>query len=921
MKNTVSIISFLIIIQAETYSQTYLGNYTSHNVSGKVITVQADTSLVKFIFYKQDVLRVDFLPSPASATDSTFVVIRDTAENVSTNINESDSLLEISSSTIRITCKKFPLRITYSNTSGKILLTEPVSGGLATNNSERSVVFSINMNERFYGTGERGIGLDLRGKSFDSYNTQIGGYTTPLPTMNINVPFLLSTNGYGLFFDNTYKGRFDLGNSDPTKFSYTASSGELTYYLIAAPTIPEQLELYTWLTGRQPLPPKWAFGFIQSKFGYQNEIEARGIVQTMRQKQIPCDALVLDLYWYQNMGDLSWNLSAFPNPSQMVDDFLSNGIKTILITQTYFTQYSNNWSLSSSLKFFVKNSSGETYIIPNWWSCGCNASLLDITNPYARNWFWGLHPQFLGNNVAGLWTDLGEPELHNSDMFHYLGTAGKIHNVYNLLWSKMIFDGLSIFRPNQRLFNLTRSGFAGIQRYGVITWSGDVGKSFGGLAIQIPMLLNMGMSGLAYHNSDIGGFCCGTTTPELYVRWMQYGTFCPVTRAHGVGQPTEPWGFGAEAENISKKFIELRYQLLPYIYTMAYENYKTGLPLARPLLFDNPNDVNLQNESASYLWGNKFLVSPVVQAGQINKNVYLPSGKWVDFWTDQMFTGGQSVNVSAPLEKMPLFVKSGSIIPMQPIMNYADERPLDTLFLNIYPLKETISEFTLYEDDGKTLDYQSGSFAQTTFTQNVADSTININIGASVGNYTGKVAQRVYISDIHNIVEKPDNVLLNDQLLLERNSYNDLRQNGNGYYYDTSKSRLYIQALTNADSNYLLTASNIKLTDVHGVDLRLHESYNIEQNYPNPFNSSTTIRYQIPGNSRVKIKIFNLLGQEVKLIFDGIQPAGYKSVIWDSKNNSGASVASGIYLYKIKVIDVADPGKTFSRIHKMVLMK
>jgi len=525
-------------------AQTFLGGYTGYTLKEKAITVRADPASVRFIFYKPDVLRVDFLPSPTTVLDSSFVVIQDTAENVGISILESDSTIRVSSSAIRILCQKNPIRMSFYNGSNQLLLAEPVSGGLATNQAERWAVFSLAPDDHLYGTGERGTSLDKRGQAFDSYNTQIGGYTSPLPTMNINVPFLASTKGYAIYFENSYRGRFDLGASDPTRFVYRADGGELSYYLIAAPRIPDQLERYTWLTGRQPLPPRWALGFIQSKYGYHSETEARALVQTMRQKQISCDAIVLDLYWFSQMGDISWDLAAFPHPFQMMSDFLAEGIKTIVITEPYSTSRSMNYSAASSNGYLGRNPQGQPYVLQNWWSCGCDAGLLDLTKPEAQDWWWSKHPSFFGSQLAGIWTDLGEPERHPDDMLHYLGSAARVHNIFNLLWAKRLFGGFAELRPNQRIFNLARSGYAGIQRYGVIPWSSDVGKGFGGLAVQLPMLLNMGMSGLAYHNSDIGGFCCGTTTPELYVRWMQYGTFCPVARAHGTGQPTEPWGYG-----------------------------------------------------------------------------------------------------------------------------------------------------------------------------------------------------------------------------------------------------------------------------------------------------------------------------------------------------------------------------------------
>lgn len=899
--------------------QTYLGNFTGFSIVRKAATVYADSSALRFIFYRSDIVRVDFLPSPATISDSSFVVVQDTVANVAVSVIETDSTLSFFSSNITIICGKYPLRVSYYTAAGKPLLAEPAGGGIATFNKQRMAKFSLAPDDHFYGTGERGTALDKRGQAFQSYNTQNYGYTQPLATMNVNVPFILSMKGYGLYFDNTYSGNFDFGVANPNEFYYSVSGGELSYYFMTADTLDRILERFTWLTGCQPLPPRWAFGFIQSKYGYQTASEATSIVQKMRQDQIPCDAIVLDLYWYNNMGDLTWNSASWPDPFPMISGFLSQGIKTIVITEPYIVQPSINFSAATSNGYLAKNGSGNPYLLSNWWSCGCNAGLVDLSNPSARTWWWNKHPVFMGDSMGGIWSDLGEPEQHPPDMIHYLGTALKIHNIYNFLWAKTLFDGYQQSYPGRRFFNLTRSGFAGIQRFGAILWSGDVRKSFGGLAVQPPMLLNMGMSGLAYHNSDIGGFCCGTTTPELYARWMEYGTFCPLTRAHGSSQATEPWAFGDSVENICKKFIGLRYQLLPYIYTIAYQNYTTGTPLARPLLFDDPLDPNLVNESSSYLWGNAFLVSPVVQSGQTSKNVYLPKGSWVDYWSDQEYQGGQSITVAAPLDKLPLFVKSGSVIPMQPVMNYTDEHPLDTLILQCYTDSVTPGSFTLYEDDGKSLQYQSGGFAQTLFSQRMvsgSDSTkIEITIGSSEGNFSGKLTHRVYLTDIHRIRAKPSIVMVNNQSVQDNFSLALLRQSGNGFFYDDSSEQLFVQATGQTDSSYHIIAQ-IPSTSTGVLERDRLSTFRLEQNYPNPFNPSTTIDYQIRLASFVSLKVFNILGQEVAVLQNSIQQPGKYSLPWAAGNFGG-----GVYFYRLTAVSLSSPVKAFTTVKSMILIK
>ena len=808
---------FVLFLPVSVHAGGFLGDFTACTRNGNVVTLRAGESYVNISFCANDVVRVDLVPSPLAALDSSFAVIRDVSADIPVDILETDSSLTVSSKMLRVRCRKFPLRLAFVDSSGRLLVAEPLSGGMAVRGEERIARFSIQAEEHFYGTGERGTRLDRRGQAFDCYNAQAGGYATPLATMNLNVLFIASTGGYAIYFDNTYRGRFDVGAADSTVMTYSAGGGVLTYYMIAAPTIAGELERYTWLTGRQPLPPRWAFGYIQSKNRYRNEEEARSIVRTMREKRFPCDGIVLDLQWFAAMGDLQWDSAAWCHPDQMMADFLDAGIKTVLITEPYIVETSVNYAEASRLGYLAKDSLGHAYTLENWWSCGgCNASLLDMTDPAARLWWWGKHPPFLGRHVAGLWTDLGEPERHPGDMRHFLGTTERVHNIYNILWAKTVFEGMSRFRPGERIFNLTRSGSAGIQRYGVIPWSGDVSRSFAGLEVQLPMLLNMGMSGLAYHNSDIGGYARNPTTPELYIRWMEFGVFSPVTRAHGAGEvvhgaPTEPWQFGPEAEGICREMLRLRYRLLPYNYTMAYRNYETGLPLARPIIMMYPGDKRFTDESSSYLWGDDFLVSPVVEAGQRTKRVNFPKGEWVDFWTDELVRGGKTLEVSAPLGRIPLFVKSGSIIPMAPPMHYSDEGSLDTLTLCVYPASGGTSTSFLYEDDGKTTSYQNGSYSLAKFQQSSVKENgllhVTFGIGAANGRYTGKPHKRTYAVEIHRVSAPPAGVRLNGKVVPVVSSASGARFAGAGYRFDPRVSRLTVFVSGNSDSAYTLSLS------------------------------------------------------------------------------------------------------------------
>jgi alpha-glucosidase (family GH31 glycosyl hydrolase) len=805
---TLRLLLSIVVVSQALSGEILPGAYSGFERTGNSFRVHAGTCEIRITFYTPAVARIDFTPFPGTRTDSSMIVIRHPDPGIPVDVRETGASLTFASSHLRIHCAKFPLRVSIADSSGRVLLAEPDEGGMAAVNDERRLRFRLGPKEHFYGTGERGTGLDKRGQAFECYNTQVGGYSTPIATMNINVPFLCSSNGYALLVDNIHRGRFDLGATDGSRSSYTAEGGELTWYVIQGATIPEQLERYTWLTGCQPLPPRWAFGYIQSKNRYRDEAEARAIVKTIRAEMVPCDAIVLDLAWFRHMGDVSWDLSRWPQHESMVSEFAAAGIKTILITEPYIVQPSRNFMEADSLGYLAKDHEGRTYLLENWWSCrGCNAALIDLTNPGAQRWWWNKHPEAFGKDVAGIWTDLGEPERHPEGMRHFGGSAQAVHNTFNLHWAKTLYEGFLNLRPGARVLNLTRSGFAGIQRYGVLTWSGDVARSFGGLQAQLPMILTMGMSGLAYHHSDIGGYARMTTTPELYVRWMEFGVFSPIARAHGAGEsvggsPTEPWQFGPRAKELCRDLLRLRYRLLPYTYTLAHENSMTGMPIARPLFFLDTSDARLADESSSYLWGDALLVSPVVTPGETSKTLYLPRGRWFNFWTDEAFFGRKMIRVDAPLGRVPLFVREGSIIPMAPDMDFSDQRALDTLTLVIYPADTAESSFTLYEDDGKTLDHQTGASASTGFTMRwtTPKRTLRIVAGAARGTYTGSLARRSYLFDIHDIGMPPVAVRCNGVAVPRRE--NSTAGGSQGYLYDAGARRLSFHIPARMDSTY-----------------------------------------------------------------------------------------------------------------------
>ncbi len=883
-----------------------VGNYTGHTVTSTGLKIVASGDTLVFSLYAPDMVRVDFRPGGAGLADSTPVIVREPLPSIPFDVIDSGDTLVFSTSEFVLRVEKYPVRLAYYGPDGNELLAEPAAGGLIASGSLRRTAFMLPGDLHFYGTGQRGIGIDLRGHNFGTYNTPSYGYSGPLETMGINIPFLATSGGYALYFESPVPATIDLGEFNSNVFNYDIYDGELSYFFMLGQDVPAQLERYTWLTGRQPLPPKWALGYIQSKFGYRNRAEAEIMIETMRDKNIPADAIVLDLYWFNQMGDLAWNQSAFNDPSAMISNFLAQGFKTIVITEPYFTEYCVNYPLlTGSASGFVGQAPwGGPYYLGGWWSCGCNAVLFDMTNPEARTWFWERHEEFMAEGVAGLWTDLGEPENHPWEMEHIGGPTRVVHNIYNLLWARTLFEGFGGYRPNDRIVNLSRSGYAGIQRYGVFTWSGDVSRSFGGLAVQLPIMLNMALSGMSYHSSDLGGFS-GWASPELYVRWVEFGAFNPVMRAHGVdNQATEPWGFGAEAEEIARDYIRLRYRLLPYIYTLARENHDTGLPIVRPLFFHDPDDPELTGSDDAYLLGRDLLVAPVVDDGQRQKSVYLPRGYWVDAWTDSLYEGGRTVTVNAPLNVLPLFVRAGAIIPMQRVMDYVGAEPADTMLLEIYPtFSNALETFTLYEDDDESLDYMQGEFARIPMHQCITGNGENVifevTIDAARGGYPEMLTDRTVVASIYLVEGPPDLILLGSDTLTAYLSEPALLAGGDGYFYDAGRNVLKIKFEHDVAVTSGIRIVGIELpAGIPGAGPETGKTH-LKQNHPNPFRRGTSIGFSMERPDRVRIEVFNLLGQRVATLLDEDRAAGHHSVAWDGSNARGEESAPGIYFCRL----------------------
>ena len=685
----------------------YLGQQMDNNV----LFIQTDQGDLSFRPFADSIIEVAFHPGGFTVFDSSHAVIMQPG-NVETLLTETPNALMFDLPGLQVFIQKNPLQIRYLS-NGQQLLNE--EKGFFNSNAGNGFRFSASQGEHFYGSGGRASGLDLRGKVLGLYNRPDYNYQLGAVNLNYMIPLLFSSKDYLIFFDNPQKGQIDVDSQHRGVVEFSAIGGPQRFYLIHGKNDKSIIQQYSRLTGKQKLPPRWAFGNLQSRMAYRTQAETDSIVNLMLEKDFPIDAIILDFYWFGDsikghLGRLDWFKPSWPEPEKMIADFKKQGIKTITISEPYIIDTLENFKIASDLGILATDSLGNVYLDKQFYFG--DGSLMDIFKPDAADWLWSKYKSQFEQGVAGLWGDLGEPESHPSDLFHVIGKADEVHNIYGHYWAKSIYDRFRRDYPEKRLFFLARSGYAGSQRFGMIPWSGDVSRSWGGLQAQLPAMLNMSMSGIPYMHSDAGGFALGEKDDELYTRWLQFAAFTPILRPHGSGIPSEPVYFNDTTQRIVRHFMKLRYQLLPYIYTQAWKTAETGTPIAVPMFYYYPDDNRFDNNYSSYFFGRDLLIAPVLKAGQSSMAVDLPKGNWYHFWTDEDFKGGQSVTVNTALESIPIFVRAGSIIPMVDAVSSTDFYSSKNLYLKAYlPAGKGEMQGKIYEDDGETYDsYQKGAY-------------------------------------------------------------------------------------------------------------------------------------------------------------------------------------------------------------------
>ncbi|WP_346837672.1 TIM-barrel domain-containing protein [Microbulbifer sp. SAOS-129_SWC] len=767
--------------------------YRSHQLHEHSLTIATSDGSVTLTPLNSAAMEVHYQRDGLKQLPS-FAIDKKTRSAEASLKDEKDQLVYRTSGLTAI-IHKSPFHIDYRH-NGRPLVGEEL--GFFARETMRGFRFKLGDDEKLLGGGERVLGMDRRGQRFPLYNKAHYGYTTESSQMYFSLPAVLSSNKYILLFDNSASGNMDLGASDKDVLQFDAVAGRTSYVIVAGDNYPQLIANYVDVTGRQPLPPRWAFGNFASRFGYHTEKEVRATVDKFAEEDFPLDAVVLDLYWFGpdiqgHMGNLAWDKKAFPEPQKMMADFKQRGINTILVTEPFVLTTSKRWDDAVAHNALAHNLAGDPKRFDFYFG---NTGLIDVFSKDGRDWFWNIYHGLLEQGVAGWWGDLGEPEVHPADTVHAIGMADEVHNAYGHRWAQMLYQRQSAEQPARRPFIMMRAGFPGSQRYGMIPWTGDVSRAWGGLQPQVELSLQMGLLGFGYTHSDLGGFAGGDKFDrELYLRWLEYGVFQPVYRPHAQEEiAPEPVFHDRTTRDIARKFIKLRYRLLPYNYTLAFDNSQTGMPLMRPLFFENENDPALMDDKDAYLWGHDFLVAPVTAAGVDSVQVKLPGGVWFDYWNDDQYSG-DSADVAVDLDTIPVLVRAGAFIPTVAGMANTREYSSKQLSLDYYAHPTAVtSSGKVYEDDGVT----AGAFARGEYQMlhfNAARNADGIDFAFSQeGNgYRDAPAERSVTLKIHNWQQPPAAVAIGGQALPILSSEKDLADKQSGAWFDKRVHQLQIK--------------------------------------------------------------------------------------------------------------------------------
>lgn len=757
--------------------------------SGKFYFTSDNGVVLQITVLRNSVLRIRYATDHIFEPDFSYAISSQASkgyEELKEENTETD--YRIHTSRMQILVDKKTMRVQISDLEGNIINEDELGFHWEENyefggNTVKMSKIAQN-SECFYGMGDKATHLNLKGKRLTNWVTDQYAYGKDQDPLYKAIPFYLglhNNRAYGIFFDNSFSTHFDFAHERRNVTSFWADGGEMNYYFFYGPSLPKVVQLYTDLTGTPELPPLWALGYHQSKWSYYPENQVKEIAHKFREKEIPCDAIYLDIDYMDGFRCFTWDKTRFPNPKGLVKDLESEGFKTVVMIDPGIKIDRDYWVYNEALNkdYFCKRADGPV-MTGKVWPGPC--SFPDFTNPEVRKWWAGLYKDFLEESgVHAVWNDMNEPAVMEVptktaplDMRHdYDGNPcshRKAHNVYGMQMVRATYKGVKKTVFPKRPFVITRAAFAGTQRY-ACTWTGDNVATWEHLWIANVQVQRMCMSGYSHVGSDIGGFA-EQPNGELFARWVQLGIFHPFCRVHSSGDhgDQEPWSFDEEVTDIVRKFIGLRYQLLPYLYTMFWKYVKEGVPMLKSLVYYDQEDNQTHFRTDEFIFGEQILVCPIQEPNAKGRRMYIPRGRWYNYWSNDLVDGGSEKWVEADIDQIPMFVKEGAIIPKYPLQQYVGEKKIEQLTLDVY-YKSGIEQSTLYEDAQDGYDYRKGDYSVRNFRFNGKDKELIIQQfkdGAYITPYT-----TIYL----NIIGLPFNIT-RVQVDNEEVSLAEVRHNG-----------------------------------------------------------------------------------------------------------------------------------------------
>ncbi|HEY5747110.1 MAG TPA: glycoside hydrolase family 31 protein [Chryseolinea sp.] len=686
---------------------------------------ETDQGSFRLLVYNANIIRLSVARTGDAFEDFSYAVTA-SPEKESHRVSEKDGVVLVTTPALSVEITRSPVRFRFLTPDGKTINEDDPAFGTSWNGDQVTTYKKLQEGERFLGLGEKTGPLDRRGQGYTNWNTDSFAYSTGADPLYSTIPFYIGVHhhlSYGIFFDNSHKSFFNFGASNNRFSSFAADGGEMNYYFIHDASVAGIVKHYTHLTGRMEMPPLWSIGFQQCRYSYYPDKEVLTLAQTFRDKDIPADVIVLDIHYMEQYKIFTWSKKDFPQPQKMLDQLKALGFHVVVMCDPGIKVEEGYEAYDSGVKqeVFIRYPDGTNYsgqVWPGW----CHFP--DFSNPKTRQWWQEQFQAYIAMGLEGFWNDMNEiatwghmlPENIEMDFEGNQATMRRGRNLYGFLMARSTYEGTKALLKGKRPFNLTRSGYSGVQRYGAL-WTGDNVAYDEHMIMGARMVSNLGLGGVAFAGYDVGGFV-GDANTKLYARWLSIGSFSPFFRGHSMinSRDSEPWAYGEEVEQISRNYIKFRYQLLPYIYSLFHEAVETGMPVQRALALDYTHDYKIYDGQFynQYLFGPNLLVAPVESTRDFVK-VYFPEGKWYSLYDGKPFAGNTEVIVECPAHRLPVYVKAGAVIPMQPVRSHTKEAT-DTLIVHVYTGSD--SRFCYYTDDGSTFAYQQGEFSKRWITYN-----------------------------------------------------------------------------------------------------------------------------------------------------------------------------------------------------------